>query len=118
MTARKTAGIDRKALYIPKPSEWDFRKLDPAEVERRLTAARGSVGKLDDWAGKLHDEREGAKRELWDRLPTAKLYEQQTKLARLEDMGKQLAQIAKLRAQIATAIEYIEKRLCGAGVVN
>jgi hypothetical protein len=118
VSTRKAGVIDRKQLYIPHPTEWDFRKLDDAEIGRRLESARNALAKLESWASDLEHQREQARLDLWERLPTALLYEQKAKLTELENMGKELKAIAKLRNQASTAIEYIEGRLNGAGVTE
>lgn len=100
----------KKSLYIPKPTEWTWDTISDYTVRDRLAAARQTRERLEGWSDDLRRQRREAQRELWERLPMAKLYEQQTKLARLEDMGKQLTQLGKLLGQVTAAIEYIEER--------
>lgn len=103
-------GKPKSDLYMPKPTEWKWDSLSDFDVRNRLQAARDTRARLEAEMERLREEREAARRDLWARLPKAKLYEQQTKLARLEDMGKQLVQLGKLLGQVTTAIEYIERR--------
>lgn len=99
----------RSDLYMPKPTEWNWKTLSDFDIRNRLQAARDTRARLEAEMERLREEREAARQELWGRLPEAKLYEQQTRLARLEDMGKQLVQLGKLLGQVTTAIEYIER---------
>src|SRR5262249_37759043 len=105
------AAIDKRSLYIPKPTEWNWETISAYDIRDRLLAARSTQERLEAWANDLRRQRREAQRELWERLSEAKLYEQQTKLARPEDMGKQLTGIGKLLGQVTTAIEYIERAM-------
>lgn len=111
MARRKSAGIDRKALYLPRVADWDFRRLGPAEVERRLVAVRETHRRLVEWIDDLEIERRAAKSALWLRLPEAKLYEATIARDHLEDLGKQLKELAKHREQAEAAIVRIERGL-------
>lgn len=111
MTAKRKPAIDKRSIYIPKPTEWDWEKISDFVVRDRLNAARATQERLQGWVDDLTRQRKDAQRELWERLPEAKLYEQRTKLALLNELGKQLIATNKLLSQVATAIEYIESHM-------
>lgn len=105
---RRKAGIDRKALYLPRVADWDFTRLSGPEVERRLAAVRETRRRLGEWIAALEAERSEAKRALWLRLPDAKLHEATVARDHLEDLGKQLQELVRYRQQTEQAITRIE----------
>jgi hypothetical protein len=109
--------IDKRSLYLPRPQDWDFYKLSDLTIRDRLVAARATRERLEGWAVDLQRQRDEGWQALKARLPEAKLYETKVGLARLEDAGKQLADIQKMLKQVTRAIEYIEERT-GAGVTK
>src|SRR5215831_4972011 len=107
MPQRKRARIDRKALYVPRPDEWDFARLGAAEIARRLGAACATRERLQEWAHALEMERRDAQSALWSRLPEAKMAEASTRLGHIEDIGVQLTEVRRYLAQTERAIERI-----------
>lgn len=104
-------GIDKRSVYIPRPTEWHWETLSEKDAETRLAQAKDTYAKLVGWVADLKRERDEMWAELRERLPAAKLGETKLKLARIEDAGKQLAQLGRLLGQASTAIEYIERRM-------
>ena len=107
MAIRKSI-VDRREVYLPTPERWDFAKLDDSEVQRRLSAAEATQLKLESWTSSLDREIEALQEALWERLPVAKMYEVTEAKKRIDEVGRDQKQIARMLTQVSKAIEYIE----------
>lgn len=116
---KRSGVIDRKALYVPTPSKWDWDKLDAAEIDRRLEQARDTIERLESWRQDIVQQRQEATRALFARLGGGAKLSEYTKSGgwkvpgqtEIEAMGKELVAIDKLSDAVRQAIETIENRL-------
>ena len=108
---KRATVIDRRSLYIPRPSDWDWDKIGEAEIQRRLGQVELAAGTLNRWWHDVYRHRAMEWEALRGRLVEAKMGEVQERRDRIEALGKELRQIERLKAQAQSAMDTIRKNL-------